>query len=93
MPNNASIDSITPAIRLPPMKLNIAGIRLKAVDTTTISGTNLASVFKILIILITNLIWLSVEDDDDEEDNTKYLWYYVLTNIRRFKKEKVLLIS
>jgi hypothetical protein len=56
MPNSASIDSITPAIILPPMKLNIAGIRLEAVDTTTISGTNLASVFKILIILITNLI-------------------------------------
>jgi hypothetical protein len=56
MPNSASIDSITPAIKLPSMKLNTAGIRLEAVDTTTISGTNLASVFKILIILITNLV-------------------------------------
>jgi hypothetical protein len=56
MPNNPSIDSITPAITLPPMKLKAAEIKLKAADTTTISGTNLASIFKILIILITNLI-------------------------------------
>ena len=56
MPNNPSIDSITPAITLPSMKLIAAEIRLNAVDTTTISGINLARVFKILIILITNLI-------------------------------------
>ena len=76
MPNNPSIDSITPAITLPPMKLIAAEIRLNAVDTTTISGTNLARVFKILIILIINLIRLSEEDNDDEEeeeDNTRYL--------------------
>ena len=74
MPNNPSTDSITPAITLPPMKLIAAEIRLKAVDTTTIIGTNFAIIFKILTILIASLICLSVEDNEcEEDDNTTYL--------------------
>jgi hypothetical protein len=56
------------------MKLIAAEIRLKAVDTTTIIGTNFAIIFKILTILIASLICLSVEDNEcEEDDNTTYL--------------------